>query len=239
MRTFFVAIVTAVIGALAAGIGGEWATRAHGMSNFEGGRAMFIAFVIAPLGLVAGIVIGIIVAKWIGGSGFGGTMSALGVAIGVTCALAFAASGIAVAVAPRTPMIDGQFLALDLDVRMPAGRAAPRDSASPFSVLFYEPRGDHRRHAVLRHDSITESEGREVISGEAELNVVTSVRHVVINDGEDKHYWFDLPLKASPTLEDEQWTDWWPPPGQKASNDVSGTGGFQIRYRVRRLPPSS
>ncbi|MGQ0646855.1 MAG: hypothetical protein ACT4P7_04750 [Gemmatimonadaceae bacterium] len=236
MRTLAIALITAVVGGLAGGFGGEWATRAHGMSDFEGGRGMFIVFILMPAGIIAGIIVGLIVARQVGGTGVSAYAKAQGLSLALTAGLALLVSGFAVWVAPETPMIDGQFLALDLQVRMPAGRQAPRDSSTNFTILFYEPKGDHRRHAVLQFDSITVSGGREVIPGTAELNVVSRLRHVVINDGEDKHFWFDIPLRASPKSADEQWIDWWPAPGKKASNEIHGTGGFQIRYRVRRLP---
>ena len=237
MRTLLVAILTAAFGLLAGGFGGEWATRAHGMSDFEGGRGMFIAFVLAPLGALVGLIVGVVVSRRIGGAGPAAFGRAQGLALAITATLAFVASALAVWVAPETPMIDGKPLALELEVRMPPGRQAPPDTTAGFTVLFYEPRGDHRRNAVLRLDSIRVSESREVIPGTAELNVVTRLRHVVINDGPDNHYWFDLPLRARPKPADEAWIDWWPGPGQPASADVRGTGGFQIRYRVRPVPP--
>ena len=50
MRTFFIALVTAVAAAVLACFGGDLATQAHGVSNMEAGRAMLIVFVIAPAG---------------------------------------------------------------------------------------------------------------------------------------------------------------------------------------------
>jgi hypothetical protein len=49
--------------------------------------------------------------------------------------------------------------------------------------------------------------------------------------------WFDLPLRARPTAADTAWTAWWPGPGERATADVHGNGGFQIRYRVQPVAP--
>jgi catechol 2,3-dioxygenase-like lactoylglutathione lyase family enzyme len=134
------------------------------------------------------------------------------------------------------PTIDGETLSLEFEVRMPEGRGAP-DSAD-FSVLMTSRgQGDDRALARLRFDSTYSSDGRLVIPAVADINTTTRQRSLVVNDLEGKYYWFDLPLRGKPRADDMEWVDWWPAPGETATRDIHGNGGFQIRYRVRVRPP--
>lgn len=237
MRTLLISLLTGALGAILAFIGGDMATRAHGVSNMEGGRAMAVAFLIGPAGCIVGIIVGIIVAKHSAAPAFAGFARAQGLAWLITAALAILVFGYAIWRAPRAPQLDGQSLNLEFEVRMPEGRSAP-DSGAGFTVLMTSRgSGDDRKNADLRLDSTTLSEGRVVIPASAFLYTTTTQRFLVINDVGDKHYWFDLPLRASPRSEDESWTGWWPQPGQQATADINGNGGFQIRYRVAKIPP--
>lgn len=227
MRTTVIALLTAVAGALLSLWGGDVATRAHNVTNMEGARGMLLVFAIAPAGFIAGLLIGIVSARSIGGEGFGGFARAQGVALGVTLALAAVVFGIALWKAPRAPDLD----AIEFEVRMPPGRGAPD---STFGVLVTSRRSDDRHMATLRLDSLLESEGRVVIPAHARLRTRARGRSLVVHDTDDAWYWFDLPLPSNPGPEHEQWTDWWPAPGETATNDVRGNGGFQMRYRLYR-----
>jgi hypothetical protein len=234
VRTFGIAVLTAAVGTVLALVGGSVATEAHRVSNMEGGRAVTILFLIAPAGFLAGLVIGLIAARSVGDPGAAGWTRAQGIALGATAALAVAVFGYALLRAPRAPQLDGQYLDFDFEVRMPPGRAAP-DTTQPFSVLLTSRgSGDDRANATLRLDATTTSEGRLVIPARAFLRTSTTRRFLVVNDVDGKYYWFDLPLRARPRAEDQRWTAWWPKPGQSATSDIHGNGGFQIRYRVEK-----
>jgi hypothetical protein len=233
LRTVLIALLTGVAGAVLAFIGGDMATRAHNVSNFEGGRAMGLVFLIVPAGLLVGLVIGVVVARNVGEPGFSGFAKAQGIALLAATGLAVLAFGFAILRAPRTPTLDGQPLVLDFEVRMPDGRDVP--SADDFTVLMTSRGyGDDRRNADLQLDSTSSSEGRVVIPARAPLNTTTTQRFLVVNDVGGKYYWFDLPLRAKPKALDLEWSDWWPAPGKSATADVNGNGGFQIRYRVAK-----
>jgi hypothetical protein len=236
LRTVLIALVNGVVGAILGFIGGDLSTRAHNVSNFEGGRAMGIVFLIAPAAAIAAAVIGVIVALKLPEPGLAGYAKAQGVALLLAIGIATAVFGYSIWRAPRPPMIDGQTLNLDFEVRMPEGRTAP-DSGDKFTVLMTSRGfGDDRHNADLKLDSTTISEGRVVIPASTFLYTTTTQRFLVVNDLEGKYYWFDLPLRAKPRVADLEWTDWWPAPGQSATVDINGNGGFQIRYRVRKVP---
>jgi len=237
MRTLLIALLTGAVGAVLAVIGGDMATRAHHVSNMEGGRGMLVVFAIAPAGALLGIIIGFVVARSVPGSGLAGFAKAQGIAGVLMAAVSVLVFGFALWRAPRPPQLEGRSLALELEVRFPAGRGIP-DSTGDFSLLLLSRGyGDDRHNAELKLDATTKSDGRVVIPGSALLYTTTRQRFLVVSDVGGQHYWFDLPLRARPRAADESWTDWWPQPGETATSDIHGNGGFQIRYRVQKLPP--
>jgi hypothetical protein len=235
MRTVLIALLNGVAGAVLGFIGGDLATRAHNVSNLEGGRAMGIVFLIVPAGFVIAAIIGVVAAHRFPDPGMAGFARAQGIALLGAVVVAAAVFGYFIRRAPTPPRLDGQTLQLDFEVRMPEGRTVPSGDDN-FSVLMTSRGpGDDRHNADLRLDATTTSEGRVVIPARAFLHTSTARRFLVVNDTGGKHYWFDLPLRARPTSEDLHWSGWWPAPGQTATSDVNGNGGFQIRYRVQKV----
>jgi hypothetical protein len=234
LRTVLIALINGVAGTILGFIGGDLATRAHNVSNFEGGRAMGIVFLIAPAGFIGAAIIGVLVAHRIPDPGMAGFAKAQGVALLAAIGIATVVFGYWIWRAPRTPMLDGQTLNLEFEVRMPEGRTVPQPEDN-FSVLMTSRgSGDDRHNAELALDSTSDSEGRVVIPAKAFLHTTTTQRFLVVNDTGGKYYWFDLPLRARPNAEDLAWTEWWPAPGRTATADINGNGGFQIRYRVQK-----
>jgi hypothetical protein len=60
LRASFIALFTAFADCLLAFLLGDYLSRLAHMSNMEGGRGTFVVFVCAPLGILAGLVIGIV-----------------------------------------------------------------------------------------------------------------------------------------------------------------------------------
>ena len=235
MRTVLIALINGVAGAVLGFIGGDMATRAHQVSNFEGGRAMGIVFLIVPASFVVAAIIGAVVALKIPEPGMAGFARALGVALLLAIIGASAVFGYAIWRAPTPPRLDGMTLNLDFEVRMPEGRTVPGPDDNFSVLLTSRGYGDDRRNADLKLDSTTTSDGRVVIPATVFLSTSTTQRFLVVNDREGKYFWFDLPLRARPTADDQHWTAWWPAPGERATSDINGNGGFQIRYRVRKV----
>jgi MFS family permease len=235
MRTVLIALLNGVAGAVLGFIGGDMATRANNVSNFEGGRAMGIVFLIVPAGFVGAAIIGVLAALKIPESGMAGFAKAQGVALLGAIVVAAAVFGYSIWRAPTPPRLHGLTLNLDFEVRMPESRTVPGPDDSFTVLMTSRGYGDDRHNADLKLDSTTTSEGRVVIPASAFLYTSTTQRFLVVNDLAGKYYWFDLPLRARPTADDQQWTDWWPAPGQTATSDINGNGGFQIRYRVQKV----
>lgn len=234
MRAVLIAIICGVVGGAVSIAGGDWATQAHHVSNMEGGRAMLVMFAIAPAGALLGAMLGLVVALREKGTGAWAFAKALGTASGLVTFVAILVFGYAISRAPTPPQLDGHELNLEIEVRLPAGHPAPADPER-FTVLFTSRGyGDDRHNAQLKFDQASQSDARIVIPGSAFIATSTSERFLVVNDGE-AFYWFDLPLRAKPRAADTAWTEWWPKPGESATSDIHGNGGFQIRYRVQPL----
>jgi MFS family permease len=237
LRTVLIGLLNGVAGAILGFIGGDLATRAHNVSNFEGGRAMGIVFLIVPASAIAAAVIGVVVALKVPAPGMGGFARAQGIALLLAIVIAAAVFGYVIWRAPVLPTIDGRTLNLEFEVRMPEGRTVPGPDDGFTVLMTSRGSGDDRHHAELRLDSAGTSAGRVVIPARGLLYTSKTQRFLVVNDTGGKSYWFDLPLRAKPRAEDQQWTEWWPAPGQSATRDITGNGGFQIRYRVRKVSP--
>ena len=72
LRVIAIAFLTAVAGGVLSVVASLYLTELYHVSNFEGGRGMLILFALAPLGLIVGFIIGLIVALRSRGTGFGG-----------------------------------------------------------------------------------------------------------------------------------------------------------------------
>src|SRR2546430_17627091 len=94
LRVIAIAFLTAVAGGVLSVVASLYLTELYHVSNFEGGRGMLIFFALAPLGLIVGFIVGLVVALRSRGTGFGGFAKAQGVALGVAIGLPSVVSGI-------------------------------------------------------------------------------------------------------------------------------------------------
>jgi MFS family permease len=76
-----IAFLTAIAGGILSVVASLYLTELYHVSNFEGGRGMLIFFALAPLGLIVGFIIGLVVALRSRDNGFGGFAKAQGVAV--------------------------------------------------------------------------------------------------------------------------------------------------------------
>ena len=114
-----IALLTAVAGGALSVVASLYLTELYHVSNFEGGRGMLIFFALAPLGLIVGFIIGLVVALRSRGTGFGGFAKAQGIALGIASGLAAIVSGILYLAADHPPKLDGKSLALEFELKIP------------------------------------------------------------------------------------------------------------------------
>lgn len=231
MRTLSLALLTAVVGGILGAVLGDVATEALGVTDFEGARGYAVVFLCIPLGLAIGAIVGVTVGRWLGPTA--PWWKAQGWSLLVTALIGFGLTGVIVLSAPTPPTLGGAELDLALEIRMPPGRAVP-DSADHgvFSaVLVSNDKVKDRVGVQLDFSAASLHEGRVVIPGTVWLAESTRRRSLAISDS-TRGVWFDLPLRARPDSSDMAWSAWFPAPGERASSDVGGTGGFQVRWRV-------
>jgi len=77
-----IAFLTAIAGGILSVVASLYLTELYHASNFEGGRGMLIFFALAPLGLIVGFIVGLVVARS-RGAGFGGFAKAQGLHSGL------------------------------------------------------------------------------------------------------------------------------------------------------------
>jgi len=114
-----IALLTGVVGVLAAGYVANLAVSWYRVSSFEGG-AGYMVVGLALVGGVAGVVVGLVASRTVG-SGF---LKALGAAEGSILALVAVVGLTARTRADVPPEIDGKELLLVVEVQWPAANAA-------------------------------------------------------------------------------------------------------------------
>jgi MFS family permease len=122
LRVIAVAFLTAIAGGIFSVVASLYLTELYHVSNFEGGRRMLIFFALAPLGLLVGFIIGLVVALRSRGTGFGGFAKAQGIALGIAIGLAAVVSGILYLTADHPPKLDGKPIALEFELKIPSAQ---------------------------------------------------------------------------------------------------------------------
>ena len=107
----------------------------HNVSAMEGGRGCAVISLWMPLTFLAGFIGGFFVTLGIKRTGFAGYLICQGAALALVAILLGAAAGIGYATADHPPLIDGQNLALEIEVQVPAqGRSIEELRAVEFEV---------------------------------------------------------------------------------------------------------
>lgn len=120
-----IAFLTAIAGGILSVVASLYLTELYHVSNFEGGRWMLIFFALAPLGLIVGFLIGLVVALRSRENGFGGFVRAQGIALGIALGLAAIVSGVLYFAADHPPKLDGKPLALEFELKIPPALKLP------------------------------------------------------------------------------------------------------------------
>src|SRR5438046_10124347 len=149
LRVIVISFLTAITGAVLSVVASLYLTELYHVSDFECGRGMLIFFALAPLGLIVGFIIGLIVALRSRGTGFGGFAKAQGIALGIAISLAAIVSGILYLAADHPPKLDGKSLALEFELKIqPTLKLATKQGMQNFHAGLYANDRDNR-YAIL------------------------------------------------------------------------------------------
>src|SRR5213078_2111884 len=105
LRAFLVALFTAIVGCVLAFFVGDYLTRLAHVPEMEGQRGMTVFFLCVPLGILAGLVIGVIVSMLVRRHGAAGFLIALSLSLLIVCGIAVLLGGVPYLLSDKPPQI--------------------------------------------------------------------------------------------------------------------------------------
>ena len=237
LRIVLVAFLTAVVGCVLALVAGDYITRMLHVSDFEGGRGYMVVFVCAPLGILTGIVVGLVVAICTKRPGFAGFLIAQGLSILIVGAVAGILTGVIYLGSDKPPKIDGKPLTLDFELRVPASVKIPEQPDGYAIRVSLDESDRQNRYAFIDWKSIVRGPDQIIISGNVEMMTHSSSRSLlasVANESTASQF-FEVKIPATPRKQDEKWSDWTAATQRADLTPVPEAERFSIRYRVREI----
>ena len=237
LRALFVALLTAVVGCVLAFFVGDYLTRFAHVPEMEGQRAMTIFFLCVPLGILAGLIIGIASAIVIRRQGFAGFLSAQGWSLLIVCGVAGLLAGVPYLLSDKPPRIDGKRLELQFELRAPATFKIP-DQPDGYSIrvcLYTDNR--QNQYAFIDWDGITKDTEHATIPGHVPLLTHSKTRSLLASIGNEPvaSQFIELRIPPTPRKEDETWSDWIFAAQRADLSSVSDPERMALRYRVRPI----
>jgi hypothetical protein len=203
----------------------------------EGQRGMTVIFLFAPLGIIVGFIVGIVVALSARRPGFIGFVKTQGLSILITIGLAIVVSGLCWIAADKPPKINGKNLTLDFELKIPPAIRVPAESApNNIYASLYASNRDNRL-AILDFKSIVRQDGYVIIPGTAELMSHSANRDLLASMGNETgaSQFIHLNLPAAPRKEDETWSQWIFATQRADLSPAPEPERIAVRYRVREL----
>ncbi len=235
LRALFVALLTAFVGCILAFLVGDYLTRLAHVPEMEGQRGMTIFFVCVPLGILAGLVIGIVSAIAVRRQGLAGFLIAQGWSLLIICGFAGLLGGVPYLLSDKPPRIDGKRLELEFELRAPVTFKIPdRPDGYSIRVNLY---ADNRqnRFAFIDWSSIKKDAEHNTIPGHVSLLTHSKTRSLLASIGNEPvaSQFIELKIPPSPGKEDETWSDWIFAAQQADLTPIPETERMALRYRVR------
>jgi hypothetical protein len=235
LRAFAIALITAVVGMFLAIFASDYLTKLYHVPDMEGQRGMTVIFLFAPLGIIVGFVVGIVVALCTRWPGFVGFVKTQGLSILITVGLAAVVSGLCWMGADHPPKIDGKNLTLDFELKIPAAISLPAE-LNDYNVRasLYANNRDNR-YAKIDIHSIVKADGFTIIPGGAELMSTTATRSLLASIGNEPgaSQFIELKLPAGPGKESENWSGWITATQYADLKTIPEPERMSVRYRVR------
>ena len=235
LRALSIALLTAFAGCLLAFFVGDYLTGLAHMSNMEGGRGMFVVFVCAPLGILAGLVIGIISSILVRREGLAGFLVAQSWSLLIVCGAAGALAGVPYLLSDKPPRIDGKRLELQFELRAPATFKIPNQpDGYDIRVALYT---DNRQsqYAFIDWNGIIKDAEHATVPGHVPLLTHSKTRSFLASIGNEPvaSQFIELRIPPAPRKDDETWSDWIFATQRADLSTVSEPERMALRYRVR------
>jgi len=238
LRGLLIALVTAFAGSILAFFVGDYLTRLAHVPEMEGQRGMTVIFLCVPLGILAGVVIGIISSVFVRRRGLVGFVIAQGWSLLVLCGVAGLVGGVPYLLSDKPPKIDGKRLELEFELRAPASFKIPKQpDGYSIRVSLYT---DNRQsdYAFIDWNSITKDGEHVTIPGKVPLLTHSKTRSLLASIGNEPVASQFVELKnlpPAPRKQDEAWSDWIFATERADLTPVSDPERFAIRYRVHPI----
>lgn len=227
-----VALLTGVITAVVTAPVADKMTKLHGVSDREGGRGMAIVFLFVPAGLIGGLLFGLLGTKLVHATEWIHFWKASGVSLLMSHTVLFGISGLSMMGLPRPPLMDGHPLALEAEVLVPVARI-PSGKFDPQYLrtsLYAGPKDN--QYAEIDTAHIRTENGYIVVPAKVDLNSRSDFRMFSFQAENSISVTLDpLPLFASPTAKDLQWTQ--PTPMRESTITGSAYTYTDILLRMR------
>jgi hypothetical protein len=234
-RALFIALFTAFVGCLLAFFVGDYLTRLAHVPEMEGQRGMTVFFLCVPLGILAGLVIGIISSVLIRRQGLGGFLIAQGWSLLIVCGLAGLLAGVPYLLSDKPPRIEGKHLELQFELRAPLTfKISDQPDGYSVRVSLYT---DNRqsRFAFIDWNSIERRAEHVTIPGNVPLLTHSKSRSLLASIGNEPtaSQFIELKIPPSPRKEDETWSDWIFATQRADLTSVPEMERMALRYRVQ------
>jgi len=235
LRAFFVALLTAVVCCVLALFVGDYLTRLAHVPEMEGQRGMTVIFLCAPLGIVAGLIIGVISSILVRRQGPAGFLIAQGWSLLIACGLAGLLIGVPYVLSDKPPRIDGKRLELQFELRAPAAFQIP-DQPDGYSIrvsLYTD--NQQSRFAFIDWSAITKDAEHISIPGNVPLLTHSNTRSLLASIGNEPggSQFIELKIPRAPTKQDETWSEWIFATQRADLSPVPEPERMALSYRVR------
>jgi hypothetical protein len=235
VRAFLIALFTAFVGCVLAFVVGDYLTRLAHVPEMEGQREMTVVFVCVPIGIVAGLVIGVVSAILVRRQGLAGFFVAQGWSLLIVCGLAGLLVGVSYVLSDKPPRIDGKRVELQFELRAPATFHIP-DQPDGYSIqvsLYTD--NQQTRFAFIDWNGITKDAEHIIIPGTVSLLTHSKTRSLLasISNEPAGSQFIELKIPPAPTKQDETWSEWIFATQRGDLSPVPEPKRFAARYRVR------
>jgi MFS family permease len=237
LRGLVIALLTAFAGCVLAFFVGDYLTRLAHVPEMEGQRGMAVFFLCVPLGILAGFLIGIISSILVRRQGPAGFLVAQGWALLIICGIAALLGGVTYLLSDKPPKIDGKFLTLDFEVRVPPSIQLPAEMHDyTVSVSLYTD-GTQTRVVQIDPRSIKKDSTGATFSGTVPILSHAASRQLFPSIANIEHgsQFIPLDLPAAPRKGDEAWSDWIFATELADLTPIPDSERFAIRYRVHPI----
>jgi hypothetical protein len=235
LRALFIALFTAFVGCVLAFFVGDYLTRLAHVPEMEGQRGMTMFFLCVPLGILAGLVVGIVSAIVVRRQGLAGFLVAQSWSLLIVCGVAGVLAGVPYLLSDKPPRIDGKRLELQFELRAPATFKIP-DQPDGYNIrvgLYTDNR--QSQYAFIDWTGITKDSQHATVPGHVPLLTHSKTRSLLASIGNEPvaSQFIELRIPPAPRKEDETWSDWIFATQRADLSPVSEPERMALRYRVR------